>query len=323
MMPPPPPAPAPRVPARRHPVRRRGPSRARPEVTLDQMHTFLAVAEREHLHEASVALGISQGSVSGVIRRLERGVGLPLFERVGRNIRLTDAGRSLRPIATRIFDEVAAIDRLRSSYLVGHGEIAIAAGNVVGAHRVPGWLEPFVAAHPEVAVHLTLASYRVILSMLRDGAADIIFAGWRIDAPGVESLVLDRSEMRLVVAAGHPLARSRAPLGELGHHRFLVHAPGSATRALADRLLGERAAEAETVEVGTGAMLASLTAGLGFAVVARVLVEPDLESGRLVALGCPGPPAVQEFCAARRRGAHLPAVDLLWRHLLALATPVR
>ncbi|HYA01335.1 MAG TPA: LysR family transcriptional regulator [Candidatus Binatia bacterium] len=304
----------------RRPARPPGRVRARPDITLDQLHTFLAVAERQHIHEASAALGVSQGSVSSVVRRLERAVGLPLFQRVGRNIRLTDAGRSLRPIATRVFDDLAQVDELRSSYLdIERGEIAIAAGNVVGAHRVPGWLAPFVAAHPEIGLHLTLAPYRGIISMLQDGDADIVFAGWRVDVPGLQSLVLERSEMLLVVAAGHPLARSRAPLRELSRHRHLVHARGSATRRLADLLLAGHAQDAETVELGASAMVSALMAGLGFAVIARVLVERDLESGRLVALPSRGPRVMQEFSAARRIGAHMPAVDLLWEHLQGLA----
>jgi len=84
-------------PQRRAAQRARWAARPRPEVTLDQLHTFLAVAERQHVSEAAEALGISQGSVSTVVHRLEKRLGLPLFQRVGRNVRLTDVGRALRP----------------------------------------------------------------------------------------------------------------------------------------------------------------------------------------------------------------------------------
>ena len=88
-------------PQRRAAQRARWAARPRPDVTLDQLHTFLAVAERQHVSEAAEALGISQGSVSTVVHRLEKRLGLPLFQRVGRNVRLTDVGRALRPLATR------------------------------------------------------------------------------------------------------------------------------------------------------------------------------------------------------------------------------
>ena len=84
-------------PQRRAAQRARWAARPRPEVTLDQLHTFLAVAERQHVSEAAEALGISQGSVSTVVHRLEKRLGLPLFQRVGRNVRLTDVGRARKP----------------------------------------------------------------------------------------------------------------------------------------------------------------------------------------------------------------------------------
>src|SRR6202521_3904412 len=70
------------------------PRHPRPRITLDQLHTFLAVAEREHVTAAAEALGLSQGSVSGVVRRLEATLGLPLLPRGGRNVKLTAVGRA-------------------------------------------------------------------------------------------------------------------------------------------------------------------------------------------------------------------------------------
>jgi len=293
--------------------------RPRPEVTLDQLHTFLAVAERQHIGEAAAALGISQGSVSMVVHRLERSLGLPLFQRVGRNIRLTDIGHALRPLATRVFDDMAHIDELRSSYMNNErGEIAIAAGYVVGARRVPGWLAGFVATHPEINLHLTLAPFRVMIAMLLEGEVDLMFAGAGVDVPGVESMTMEHTEMVLVVAAGHPLARSRAPLRQLNRYRHLEHEQGTATRRLAAQLLGEHGEEAEGIQLEEGALSAALIAGLGFAVMPRALVEPDLAAGRLVLIACPGPAVAQRFSAARRDSGHTPALDLLWDHLRQL-----
>jgi len=122
---------------------------------------------------------------------------------VGRNVRLTDVGRALRPIATRIFDDVALVDELRVSYLSAEvGEVAIAAGHVVGAHRVPGWLAPFVTQHPQLGLHLRLARFREMITMLQDGEVDIIFAGSRMEIPGVEAMIMERTEMLLVAAPG-------------------------------------------------------------------------------------------------------------------------
>jgi DNA-binding transcriptional LysR family regulator len=315
-----PPAPDTESPPRRSGPRPRSPARPRPEITLDQLHTFLAVAERQHVSAAADALGISQGSVSTVVHRLEQRLGLPLFQRVGRNVQLTDVGRALRPLATRIFDDVALIDELCTSFLGDErGEIAVAAGHVVGSHRVPGWLAPFVAAHAQLGLHLRVARYRDMIVMLQDGEVDIIFAGSEVHAAGLESMTMECTEMALVAAPGHPLARSRVPARELNAYRHLEHERGTATHVLASQLLGEHGVDAEAVELEEGALLPALRAGLGFAVMPRALVENDLAAGRLVVLPCPGPRVVQCFTAARREGVHTPAVELLWQHLREVA----
>src|SRR6202049_2625655 len=127
------------------------PRHPRPRVTLDQLHTFLAVAEREHVTAAAEALGLSQGSVSGVVRRLEATLGLPLLQRVGRNVQLTDVGGPLRQLAERDLEDVCQIEELRSGYLAcERGELTVAAGRVMGAHRLAGWLPSLLPGHPQI-----------------------------------------------------------------------------------------------------------------------------------------------------------------------------
>jgi LysR family transcriptional regulator, transcription activator of glutamate synthase operon len=92
------------------------------------------VARLEHISEAAHALGLSQGSVSASVRRLEESLGLPLLHRVGRNVRLTDVGRAVRQLAVRTLDDARQIEELSAGYLAfDRGELTIAAGRVIGA----------------------------------------------------------------------------------------------------------------------------------------------------------------------------------------------
>jgi DNA-binding transcriptional LysR family regulator len=316
------PDPAPATAARHHHRPARSGAPARPRVTLDQLHTFLAVAERQHVGRAAAALDLSQSSVSTVVRRLERTLDLPLFQRVGRNVRLTDAGRALRPIALRILDDAALVDELQASFTrAERGEITVAAGHVVGTHRVPGWLAGFVAAHPSIRLHLKVASFRAMISMLTDGDADVIFTGSAFDTPGVDVLTMERHDMVLVVAPSHPLARARAPLRELSRYRHLEHEAGTATHELAAQLLGEHARGADAFPLEEGALVPALMAGLGFAVMPRGVVEGDVAAGRLSLLPIVRPRVHQAFTAARRHGIQTPAVEHLWGHLREIAKP--
>jgi LysR family transcriptional regulator, low CO2-responsive transcriptional regulator len=296
------------------------PSRPRPKVTLDQLHTFLAVADTEHVTSAAAALQLSQGSVSAAIGRLEETLGLPLLLRVGRNVRLTDVGRAVRQIGAQVFDQVALIEELATGYLAfERGEIRIAAGRVVGAHQLPAWLAPFVADHRDLAIRLRLAPVHAVLTMLREGDADIVVVGSDVKLAGVETILLDRSELVITVAAQHPLAARPTPMRELQRHRYLAHESGTATRLQADRLLGDDAESMAIIELEEGALHAALIAGIGFGVMQRSAVEAEIHAGRLAVLHHSGRPVMQRVTAARRLAIHPPAVDAMWRHLSGIA----
>lgn len=296
------------------------PGQRRPRFTLDQLHTFLAVAEREHLTDAAARLGLSQGSVSSQVRRLERALGVPLLHRVGRNVRLTDVGRGVRQLARRVLEVAGEVEQLATGYLAfDAGEISVGAGHVIGAHRLSGWLAPFVEAHPLVDIGIRLASVQNMISMLHGGEADIVFLGSEVHGPGIETIVLERTQLVAVAAAQHPLATRPWSASNLGSHRLLAHERGSGTRDHADRMLGNRADGARTVELEEGALMAALFAGLGFAVMPQSVVQSDIDSGRLVVLPLSGRRVSQVYLAASRAGLRTPATQALWDHLHTLA----
>ena len=296
-------------------------ARRRPGVTLDQLHAFAAVAEGEHVTAAADALDLSQGSVSAALRRLETALGVPLFHRIGRRVRLTDAGRDINHLAIRTLAAAAEIERIAGGYrALEGGAVEIAAGRVMGAHRLSRWLAGFVDDHPAVDVRIHLAAADAVKTMLQDGSADVVILGSDLDMPGIETFALEQTELVVVAGAQHRLARSRAPMRELSSHRYLAHERGTATQELAERVLGSRGATSATVELEEGALLAALLAGIGFAVMPRAVIESEIASGRIVVLGGRDRPVVQQFSAARRLAVHTPAVDAFWAHLRRLGT---
>ncbi len=294
--------------------------RRRPRITLDQLHTFLTVADGEHITAAATRMGMSQGSVSAQVRRLERLLGVPLLHRVGRNVRLTDVGRGVRQLAIQALDVAEQVEQLATGYLAFEsGEISVAAGPVVGAHRLSRWLAPFVAAHPDIAVRIRLAPMQALLSMISSGDADIVFMSSDPHVERLETIVLERTVLVAVVASQHPLAASRSHAEALSRYRHLTHERGTSTGMRAARVLGEHADDAQTVELEEGALMAALFAGLGFAVMPRAVVADEIAAGRLVVLSLPGRPVRQAFVAGARTGLRTPAVQSLWQHLKQLA----
>lgn len=298
----------------------RGVRRGGSGITLDQLRIFGAVAEGEHLTRAARALRMSQGSVSMHIRRLEGVLGLSLFHRVGRNVRLTDFGRSLRPLAREVLERADAVDGLARTYQeIERGQVSIAAGMVIGAHRLAGWMSPFVQAHPQIEVHIRPAPFRDALQALAAGDVDVAILGDAVPGKHLETIALEQTELVIVVGANHPLAEVASPLSKLHTYRHLAHDHGSATQIHAQRILGRHAGDAATVEMEEGALLAALHTGLGYAVMPRAIVEPDITAGRLVVVPRPGGRTKVVFTAARRAQPHTPAVDTFWSHLAQLA----
>ena len=289
-------------------------------ITLDQLRVFVAVADREHITGAAKALRMSQGSVSGLVHRLEATLGLPLFQRVGRNVRLTDVGESLRRLAGRVLEEVSEIEDMSAGYhAVERGEITVAAGRVMGAHRLARWVAPFAIAHPHLTVKISLAPMHTLVEMLLGGTADVVMLGSLVKSPEIESLILERTDMVLLVSGEHPLATTPNPLSALATYRYLAHETGTATEPRATEALAGAADASMTVELEEGALHAALLAGLGFAMMPRSVVLDDIESGRLVALPRPGRRVVQVFSAARRCGTPTPAQQAFWDYLSGVA----
>jgi DNA-binding transcriptional LysR family regulator len=289
-------------------------------ITLEQLRIFSAVAEREHLTAAAQALRLSQGSVSVQVRRLEKALGLPLLHRVGRNVRLTDVGRAVHRQALEALRSAQSVEDLATSYLQeDRGEVVVAAGLVIGAHRVSGWIGPFVHAHPLIDVHISIAPLQAAMESLITGVADIVLVGAAVPTANVETVTLERTELVIVVASQHPLATHASPLDDLSKHRHLAHEHGSATQLHAGGVLHHLADLSPTTELEEGALLAALHTGLGFAVMPRSTVEAEIAAGSLTVLEGPGGPVPVAFTAVRRIGPHTPAVDAFWRHLQSLA----
>jgi DNA-binding transcriptional LysR family regulator len=288
----------------------------RPRVTLEQLHTFLSVARREHVTRAAESIHRSQAAVSEQLRLLERTLGLQLLERVGRGVRVTPAGRAIERAAglalqaAQDLEEVAAEHRGLST-----GTLAIAASNTTGVHRLPGWLASFAARHPQLDIRLRLANTAVAIDLLQRGEVDCSVVEGPFDATGLEVLVLEEDELIAVAGAGHPLAAMRrVGPAALAVHRYLAREPGSGTESLAASVLGRAYGTSPRLELGQAeAIRAGVLGGLGYAVISRAVVADDLDAGRIVAL--PLRRARREFRAARRPATLAPALTAFWHHL--------
>ncbi|ROO86506.1 DNA-binding transcriptional LysR family regulator [Actinocorallia herbida] len=183
------------------------------QLSLSRVTCFLAVAEHGSFIEAAEHLRLAQPWVSTQVRHLERDLGVRLFDRARRRIRLTDEGARLLPAARRLVE--AARDLAAEAQVVRRSQDGLRIGAPFYTTRYPGRrrvVSRFMAAHPGIPVHLDYHWTPRLLDLLRDGSLDLAFASEPFDATGLRTYVVDTLVQAVSAPDGHPLASDSGPL---------------------------------------------------------------------------------------------------------------
>jgi LysR family transcriptional regulator, transcription activator of glutamate synthase operon len=198
---------------------------------------FVAVARAEHMTHAAEEIGVPQSTLSRSIARLEADLGVGLFVRSGRTVRLTREGRTLLRHAERALGELAAAVReIQGDADELHGRIGLAFLTTLGVAAVPRLLRDFRATHPDVRFTLMQGPHPLLLERLRSGDADLALTSPLPDEPGLVAEPLDEEELRLAVPADHPLAAHRegVALAEAAREPFIGFQTGFGMRGTVD-----------------------------------------------------------------------------------------
>ena len=179
-------------------------------MTLDQLRIFIAVAEREHLTRAAEALNLTPSAVSAAIHALEARYGVRLFDRVGRRIELSQAGRTFLAEA-KATQQSARLSELALIELGGlrRGTLTIQASQTIASYWLPPFLVAYRVVHPDIALVLHEGNSADVAKAIVDGTADLGFAEGDIAAAGLAVVPVARDRMVVVGAPDHPLARKR------------------------------------------------------------------------------------------------------------------
>jgi DNA-binding transcriptional LysR family regulator len=262
-------------------------------LSLRQFEVFLAVARAKSFRGAAEVLHLSQPALSQHVAELERELGTRLFDRLGRRVALTEAGRVLEEHVLRLFATLTsareAITDLRG---LKRGSLLVGASTTPGIYVLPSVIASFRARHPGIALNLQIANSSVIEERIRGNELDLGVVGGHALRPGEECLALGLlDELVLIVPAAHPWARRRevAP-ALLADQRLLVREEGSATRQVAERALQHAGITWRVfMELGhTEAIKQAVMAGLGVALVSVHAIRGETAGGRLHALRLKG-----------------------------------
>jgi DNA-binding transcriptional LysR family regulator len=278
-------------------------------MTLHQLRVFLAVARRQSYSKAAGELRLTQPAVSAQVRELERHLGAVFFDRIGRGIRLTEAGEGLVSYAERVcglVDEARLV--MQEFEGLQRGRVALASVSTAGAYVLPPLLGAFRRGHPGISFSLEVANRATCQDRLLRSEVDLVVMGRPPEQIPHEAAPFLADELVIIAAPAHPLARVRAiPARRLAKEPFVFREKGSGTRMNAEELLRQRGiAPSVGLELGdNSAVKEAVAAGLGIALLSRHAIRMELALKRLVTLDVRGLPVHRQWYVVHRRHQRL------------------
>jgi DNA-binding transcriptional LysR family regulator len=263
---------------------------------LRELKTFRMVATEKSFTRAANLLHYAQSSVTAQVHRLEEELGVPLFDRMGRRVELTLAGRQLLAYAERLLDLADEAKCSVQNDGQPAGTLTVAAPETLLAYRLPELLKRFQAGFP--AIHLSL----VAAESCALGPGGVILApqvdiAFTLDVP-LKAIHLTVECLRpepviLAVSPQHPLAGKKKVKAEaVSREQVLLTDRACSYRALFERaLIAEGAPVRSSLEfLSVEAIKQCALATMGIAVLPEVVVAAELKNGTLVAVDWPKQP---------------------------------
>lgn len=254
------------------------------------LRTFLTVIKQGSFTRAAHELSLTQPAVSGHIAALEEEFGMPLFNRTGKKIVLTDAGSILQKGARDILDRVEDLKgELTDLKALRGGTIRIGASKIIGVYMLPRILMAFRDQFPDIELQISIHSAHTIAGQVEDNAYDlaIVGEGDQIASRNIGVKVIGEDRLVVIAAPNHPLAsRGMVTIDELGSEPFILSGRLTASLQSLKAQLSELGVNLKSsIEMDeAGAIKRAVEEGAGLAILSRSVVERELIEGRLIEL---------------------------------------
>ncbi len=250
------------------------------------LKAFIAVAENLSFSIAAEKIFITQPAISKRIANLESQLGSALFDRIGRQVRLTDAGRALLPRALNIINELE--DSRRAIANLSHkieGKLTIGTSHHIGLHRLPPILRQYIHCYPDVTLDLHFLDSEEACRAVERGELELGIVTLPLNpAKQLKLRPFWKDKMQLVSARDHPFGSAqKIELEALGQQPAILPAPGTYTRQLVDRAFAGFAITPRSIidtnYLETIKMLVSV--GMGWSILPTTMIDETIVSHRV------------------------------------------
>ncbi len=264
-----------------------------------------AVVEKGSVSAAALALGVGQPAVTKRLRTLERCYGVPLTERLGGRLRLTEAGEKVYLLAVQTLERQLSLRQEMQDLARGKTTLHLDVTIAIGEHFLPRILLRFAELYPQYRVDSRLVYGRQIQNNLANGLADLALLERAPDHPDLLVQKWMEDELLLVCGPRHPLAGEKMiPTALLPDLSYVLREPGSSARLDLDEALeriGFRQLDV-ALEVGaTDALINVLMPGTHVSFLPRFAVIEDVKAGRVNHIKVSGFRIMRTLWIARHR----------------------
>jgi len=254
---------------------------------------------------------MTQPAVSMQIKQLEEETGLPLFDRTGKEILITDAGRELLHYSQNISQQIDEAEQvLEEMKGLQRGKLHLTMASTA-SYFAPQLLAAFHHQYPGAQVALDVTNRAGLLRALDNNTTDMAIMGKPPRGHNLVGIPFMDNPLVAIAAPDHPLAKRRQiPLAELQNEPFIVREKSSGTRIAADRFFAEHKLELPTrMEMNRSeAIKQAVMAELGLGIVSLHTIEMELALKRLVVLDIEDFPIMRQWHIVHRKGKRFSAM---------------
>lgn len=292
-------------------------------LSLQELSIFLEAAETGCFSHAGRRLHLSQPAISQSIRNLERRFGTTLFIRHGRNVRLSETGQALVPMARELLTTARRLEETIGS-LEGKviGEINIGCSTASGKYLLPNLIARFRSIFPEVRVNVLIGDRRRVYTWLDEGKVSLAVSSKPMESADYEHQFFYRDEVALIVPPTHAWADyPRIFPDDLLEAPIIMREETSGTRQALFEALRQRDINPELLNVvmilgNAEAIEMAVGEGIGMAFISTLAARRGLEVNRVVQVEVEGMSIHKDLFVARNRSLpNTRALNELWEFI--------
>lgn len=255
-------------------------------IDFKHLESFCRVAERKSFSKAAEDLFLTQPTVSGHILSIERFLSIRLFDRTGKEVRLTQAGKIFFKFAQKILFSRRDLFNALTEFVQGlKGELSIGASTIPGEYILPKIIKNFQKSLSNLFISLKIGDTKEVLKFILDGEVEIGITGGKLIHNFIRYERFGEDQIIAIAPSNYPIAKKKKlSLDSILNEPWIIREEGSGTQMAIENILKKKGKSFKNFNIvlqmgSTSSVKEGVKAGLGLAFISKKAVEEELNSG--------------------------------------------